>query len=1214
MNLALYCKDFPQTLYSLGYLFRCGGSYQTTDTPTPSLIVRATPDVILNISPLSSQSNLSPVDMTLLTQAKLLHPLLFTTRPTTIPPRKSLPATLHNYILKLHTTDRYTQLPLLQAFPASTNLSPKPTHVSAAQIRRTYAAIDLHHSLHHPPDARLISELAAGKHRYSNLHAADIRLMRALHGPCPQCLEGRSNKTTLSRPESLSPPTTHPGDTISFDPQKLPCKTPGGFTHKIIMVDKHTGHISQPGALSKTTPSLFTAMNKTIQTVYNANGHKVTTLHGDAEAVCNSLKPSFGALGVKVFTSLPGEHACVAERSTLTVQERSRATAAGLPFFLPPECSLLLDQSVGETLNNSVNKASYPHTPNEILSGFSPARQPTEFGRVAMVVIPPDKRLSISSATNTPPKLVPLTEMGVSMGLQPGTDNTLFLLANNKVVPRKQIGPLLPPDVIPFNWAKKPHHLLFPRKPPIIAFTDAPPPSDVSNSSIQLPHLLPSDALNLLTTSTSDQPLPSLPPFPLPTIVHAPTPIPTASPDPVSPPTLAPTPAPTLPQPPTPTPAPISVRAPDPCPPAPPPAPAPTPAPSPAPAPSPTPIRTPPPLLLPNSRPTRLKFLNSHIGAASGVGKIPLALLCRPSGHKLRKQLLLKDASLRDRSHLSTHPPPSDITNRSTDLRPIPPPVQTTEFPLHKAMRYLDPVSVQQSLNKELTKVFVTYKPLRLLTSPSEIEPNAVRVASKMFVKLKLNNDINSRLVLNGAMQPPHTFLDTHASTSSPAHRIFVLAVGLADATTRDKDLTTFSFDIPAAFINGNKLPRNLTGNTQIITRLPPDLPPPYSKALCEVTGAHYGLKQSNHIYDQDFIELLLRNGYTRCPSEAYTFRKISPTDPLDFIHVSMHVDDGDGNTTCPALYAELKSIIETRYGPTNFDSPSKGICGQVQETNSDKSIKLHYGPYIRKMLTRIGMDHIPPALSPDIAGLFDPSVDPTPLSPSARADFRTINGELIHILPLRYDVNKVVPFLLTKGEAPDNSDYLKQFHVLRYLKGTPDLGPTFSSNKADYPNGVQLCSASDVSHNVHPNGRSHAAYTLTVGGEHSKTAPFLSYSGIEKGVSLSPTEGEYVTLSRTAKTLIHYRQFAHDLGHPQHTPSIMLEDNNSAIKLTTAPIIPAKSRHIDIKHHHVRWAYQTKQILPKHQGTNDIVPDALTKHVGPSRFLYFRHQVFQPR
>lgn len=394
---------------------------------------------------------------------------------------------------------------------------------------------------------------------------------------------------------------------------------------------------------------------------------------------------------------------------------------------------------------------------------------------------------------------------------------------------------------------------------------------------------------------------------------------------------------------------------------------------------------------------------------------------------------------------------------------------------------------------------------------------------------------------------------------------------------------------------------------------MPADMPPPHGNALCEVIGAHYGLKQSNHIYDQDFINLMITNGYTSSPSHPYTFTKFSSHSPLDKIVISMHVDDGDGNTTLPELYEDFKRMILGRYGPLEFHSPSQGTCGQIQVVNTDDSITLHYGPYILKMLHRIGMDNVPAALSPDVRGLFDPSTDTTPLSPSATAAFRTINGELIHVLPLRHDIRKVVTHLLTLGESPDNGAYLKQLHLLRYLKSTPSFGPTFSSNPINYPNGVELHSASDCAHNVHTNGQSHGAYLLTVGKVGATTAPFLSYSGAEKGVSLSPTEGEYVTLSKTAKALIHYRQFAVDLGYPQHLPSVMLEDNASSIKLTTAPLIPSKSRHIALRYHHVRWAFKTNQIVPQHQGSNDIVPDAATKHVGPSRFLYFRKQVFHP-
>jgi len=81
-----------------------------------------------------------------------------------------------------------------------------------------------------------------------------------------------------------------------------------------------------------------------------------------------------------------------------------------------------------------------------------------------MVPQPEDKRIAISRSTGTPLHRVPVTELGVSMSLQPGTDHTLWFLANGLVLPRIPTGPLLvlPPHFIPFNWKPKPVISLIP--------------------------------------------------------------------------------------------------------------------------------------------------------------------------------------------------------------------------------------------------------------------------------------------------------------------------------------------------------------------------------------------------------------------------------------------------------------------------------------------------------------------------------------------------------------------------------------------------------------------------------------------------------------------------------------------------------------------------------------------------------------------------------
>jgi hypothetical protein len=40
---------------------------------------------------------------------------------------------------------------------------------------------------------------------------------------------------------------------------------------------------------------------------------------------------------------------------------------------------------------------------------------------------------------------------------------------------------------------------------------------------------------------------------------------------------------------------------------------------------------------------------------------------------------------------------------------------------------------------------------------------------------------------------------------------------------------------------------------------------------------------------------------------------------------------------------------------------------------------------------------------------------------------------------------------------------------------------------------------------------------------------------------------------------------------------------------------------------HHIRDKFKTGEIIPVHQGGNELVPDVMTKDTGPSRFLFFR-------
>ena len=250
-------------------------------------------------------------------------------------------------------------------------------------------------------------------------------------------------------------------------------------------------------------------------------------------------------------------------------------------------------------------------------------------------------------------------------------------------------------------------------------------------------------------------------------------------------------------------------------------------------------------------------------------------------------------------------------------------------------------------------------------------------------------------------------------------------------------------------------------------------------------------------------------------------------------------------------------------------------------------------------------MDLVPPALTPSTTNFFDSPTDTTLVD---KTRFMRINGTLVFLLPIRHDIRKEVIHLCTRNSAPTQSDLAKQIHRLHYLKGCPDIGPTFSTKISAFENGVTIQAAADSSHACHPDGHSHSAQTIQIG---TTNAPFAVHSAAEtSGIALSPCEAKYLALGRCAKDVTYYRQFAADICFPQTKPTTILEDNQPAINLTTTPQITRRSRHIALKSHYVRWLFQTKQIIPQHTGTHDMIADGLTKSLSPSKFLWFCSQL----
>ena len=103
--------------------------------------------------------------------------------------------------------------------------------------------------------------------------------------------------------------------------------------------------------------------------------------------------------------------------------------------------------------------------------------------------------------------------------------------------------------------------------------------------------------------------------------------------------------------------------------------------------------------------------------------------------------------------------------------------------------------------------------------------------------------------------------------------------------------------------------------------------------------------------------------------------------------------------------------------------------------------------------------------------------------------------------------------------------------------------------------------------------------------------------------VALSTAEAEYMALSSTAQEAVWMRELNSDLGNQQSQPTLIFEDNQSAISMAKNPQFHGRSKHINIKYHFIREQVSDDKIRLKYCPTEDMLADLFTKGIGSEKF-----------
>jgi hypothetical protein len=479
-----------------------------------------------------------------------------------------------------------------------------------------------------------------------------------------------------------------------------------------------------------------------------------------------------------------------------------------------------------------------------------------------------------------------------------------------------------------------------------------------------------------------------------------------------------------------------------------------------------------------------------------------------------------------------------------------------------------------------------------------EEAPEGVNVVgSKWVFKAKKDAAGNvvrykARLVAQGFSQVPGVdYFDTYA----PVARLASIRTVLALAA--EEDLELGQIDIKGAYLNGE-----LTDDEIIYMRQPPGyaVKGPGGKTLhARLYKSLYGLKQAGRRWYQKLVEIMTKLGFLRSEVDSAVFYRRDKLLKLLLI-ILVHVDDCSMAGRPKGIIDKFKIEIQKYVEITDLGELHWILGIEVCRIREDKRIMLSQRSYIDSILRRYGFDDTKPVSTPMDTNIRLTS-DQSPKTTDEFAKMRNIPyheavGSLMYAsLGTRPDITFAVQTVSRFSTKPGMVHWEAVRRIFRYLKGTRDLWLTYGSKKRE------LEGYADADGSMAEDRKAISGYAFLVNGG------AVSWSAKRQEIiSLSTTESEYVAAVYAAKEALWLRSLISSLFGIDIPTTTLFSDNQSAIALTKEHQYHARTKHIDIRFHFLRWIVEEGRLRLIYCPTDDMIADALTKALPSTKVKHF--------
>ena len=416
----------------------------------------------------------------------------------------------------------------------------------------------------------------------------------------------------------------------------------------------------------------------------------------------------------------------------------------------------------------------------------------------------------------------------------------------------------------------------------------------------------------------------------------------------------------------------------------------------------------------------------------------------------------------------------------------------------------------------------------------------------------------------------------------APVARLASIRLLLAIPARNDWPVDAFDFD--SAYLNSVLSDEDET----IYLEQPPNYPTmDRNRYVWKLLKTLYGLKQGAKNWYDALCKALVDLGFQRAEADHGIFFKRTG---VDIIILAVHVDDCALTGSSRKLIDEFKVQMNKTYKISDLGAIHWLLGIKVTRDLPNHTISLSQHAYIDSIILRYNFTDLKPSAIPmDPCAPLLKSQSPTKLADIARMKnipYREAVGSLMYAaMGTRPDIAFAVSTVAQFSDNPGWAHWEAVKRIFKYLRGTQKLELVYGGEKRGLEGYVDADGASQE------HRRAISGFVFLVDGG------AVSWSSKKQElVTLSTTEAEYVAATHAAKEAVWIRRLIGEVFRPLTIPTTLYSDSKSAIALAKDGHYHARTKHIDIRYHFIRYIIEAETIKLIYCPTDEMTADTLTK------------------